>query len=93
MAYCSLPGFRCGRDDGLIVVEQAQRQEALLGIEPHALDRIELGPVGRQRHQRDVGWHAEPLAGVPACAVENQRDMLVVPDRRGERIEECVPPI
>ena len=66
---------------------EPQRQEALLEIEPDALDRIELGPIGRQRHERDILGHTQRLAAVPSRAVENERDVLVVSDRLGEGVE------
>jgi hypothetical protein len=67
---------------------EAQRKEALFQIEPHAFDRIELGAIGRQRHQRDVARHIERLAAVPTGPVYNKRDVLVLCDRRGESVEE-----
>jgi hypothetical protein len=83
----ALPGFRRGGNDRLVIVEQPQRQEALLQKEPHALDRIELGRIGRQRHQRDVRRHTQCPAAVPARAVEHERDVLVISDRLGESVE------
>ena len=36
----AVPGATGGIGDGLIVCEQPMREEALLEIEPHALDRV-----------------------------------------------------
>jgi hypothetical protein len=35
-----------GIDDGIVVIEQSVREEALLEVEPQALDRVEFGAVG-----------------------------------------------
>lgn len=37
-----IPSGAGGVDDGVVVIEQAVREEALLEVEPQALDRIEL---------------------------------------------------
>ena len=56
-------------------------EEALFEVEPHALDRVQLGRVGRQRHQRDVvgnaqrAGHWDTAAGIdPAAGAA--RDLL-----------------
>ena len=63
-------------------------EEALLEVEPHALDRVQLGRVGRQRHQRDIGWHGAGALVVPAGLIEHHRDVLVIADGRSEAVEE-----
>src|SRR5690606_39824846 len=83
----ALPGRRRGGNAGLVVVEQAQRKEALLQVEPDALDGVELGRVRRQRHEGDARWHTEGLAAVPPRAVQHQRDVLVIGNGLCERIE------
>ena len=59
----------------------------MLEIEPDALDRIELGTIGRLRHERDILGHTQLGAAVPSSAVENERDVLVRSDHLGERVE------
>ena len=81
------PSSRCGDGDGIIIVEQAHRQEFLLEIEPDAFDRIELGPVGRQFDERDISGHLQALRAVPACTVEHEGDMIVGAKRFGECLE------
>lgn len=65
-------------------------EEALLEVEPYALDRVELGRVGRQRYQRDVGRYSKSARAVPAGLIEHHRNVLVITDRRGEAIEELL---
>ena len=45
------------------------REEALLEIEPQALDGIELGAVGGQLDQRDVVGHAQVVGDVPSGSI------------------------
>src|SRR5512144_3448093 len=66
-----VPGLAGSLEDGLVVGVQAVREEALLEVEPHALDRVELGRVGRQRLQRDVSGYAQIARAVPAGAIEH----------------------
>jgi hypothetical protein len=49
------PGLAGSLGDGVVVGERAVREESLLEIEPHPFHGVELGRVGRQRNQRDVG--------------------------------------
>jgi hypothetical protein len=63
-------------------------QKALFEVEPHALDRVQLGRVGRQRHQRDVVGNAQRTGTVPAGLIEHHRDVLIIADGRGETVEE-----
>jgi hypothetical protein len=61
---------------------------ALFEVEPHSLDRVQLGRVGRQRHQRDVVGNAQGTGAVPAGLIEHHRDVLVIADGRSEAVEE-----
>lgn len=63
-------------------------EEALFEVEPHALDGVQLGRVGRQRHQRDVVGNAQGTGTVPAGLVEQHGDVLVIADGRSEAVEE-----
>ena len=65
-------------------------EEALLEVEPYALDRVQFGRVGRQRHQRDAAWNAKRARTVPPCLVEHHCDVLIIADRRGKTIEELL---
>jgi hypothetical protein len=62
-------------------------EEALFEVEPHALDRVQLGRVGRQRHQRDVVGNAQRAGAVPAGLIEHHRDVLVI--AVGSRLDGC----
>ena len=66
------------------------REEALLQVEPHALDRVELGRVGRQGHERDLARHPERARAVPAGLIEHHDHVLVGGDCRREAIEELL---
>ena len=66
------------------------REEALLQVEPYALDRVQLRRVGRQRHERDVVRHNERARAMPAGLVEHQGDVLIFRDRLCEAIEELL---
>jgi hypothetical protein len=66
-----------GVDDGLYGGQEAQREEPLAKVQPDALDGIELGAVGGQEDQCDVGWDAELAADVPAGAVEHHDEVNV----------------
>jgi hypothetical protein len=68
-------------DDGVVIGQEAVGEESLLEVEPDAFDRIDLGRIGRQRHD-------EIARAVPASLVEHHGGVLVVADRRGEAVEE-----
>ena len=86
----SVPRVAGGPDDGLVVGVQAVGEEALLEVEPHALDRVELGRVGRQRLQRDVVGYAQIARAVPAGAIEHHDHVVVFADGGGEAVEELL---
>ena len=65
-------------------------EEALFEVVPHPLDRVELGRVGRQRHERDACRHPQRTRTMPSGLVEDQDDVLVLADRCGELIEELL---
>ena len=65
-------------------------EEAFLEMEPYSLYRVQLGRVGRQRHQRNVDRHSKSACAVPAGLIEHHRDMLVVGKRRGKSVEELL---
>jgi hypothetical protein len=50
--------------------------QAGVGQGPEMLGRLELGRVRRQEQQMDMLGDAQPLAGVPACAIQDQHDLL-----------------
>ena len=49
-------GGICNR---LIIGKKPVREKALLEVEPHALDRVQLGRIRWQRQQRDVVGYAQ----------------------------------
>ena len=71
-----------------VEVKEAQREEALAEVEPDALDRVELGAVGRQHDEGDVGRDREVAADVPARAVEHQGEVGVGRPGRCDVVEE-----
>ena len=64
------------------------REEALLEVEPDALDRIEFGRVGRQWNQGDVGRNGEVVGAMPAGLIEDHHRMFVLSDGFRKAIEE-----
>ena len=69
---------------------QSMRQEALSQVEPDALDRVQLGRVGRQLHQGDVVRHLQGASDVPAGTVEHQHRVDVRRELPGEATQEHV---
>ena len=65
-------------------------EEALFEVEPHALDRVQLGRVGRQRHERDVVWRDEGTRAMPAGPIEHHDDVLIGGDGCREAIEKLL---
>lgn len=55
----AVPGLTAGLDDGGVVVPDLEAESVLAEILPDVLDRVELGAVGRQRQERNVGGHLE----------------------------------
>ena len=49
----------------------------VVGQRPEVLGGLQFGRVGRQEEQMDVLGHAQPHAGVPARAVEDEHDLLL----------------
>jgi len=86
----SVPSIAGGVDDGIVIRMQPMREEALLEVKPHALDRVELGRIGWQRHWGDGVRHAQTTCAVPTGLIENHDDMLVLPDRGSEAVEELL---
>jgi len=69
---------------------QPVRKEALLKVEPHTLDGIELRRIGRQCYEGDVGRYAERTRVMPAGLIKEDDRMLVLADGRGEAVEELL---
>src|SRR5918992_5077868 len=53
-------------DDGLVVLEQAVGEEALLEVEPQTLDRVQFRRARGQRLECDVGGGLEGPRPLPA---------------------------
>ena len=64
------------------------RKEALLEIKPDALDRVQFGRVGGQRHERDVGWNRKRVRAMPACLIEHHHGMVILGKRLGKAVKE-----
>jgi hypothetical protein len=80
-----------GVDDGVLIRERAQAQEALSEMEPKAFDRIELGAGGRRRDQGDVVRDLKGVGATPAGLVERHDGALVFRRGFGELGEEGRP--
>ena len=64
------------------------REEALLEIQPDALDRVQFGRVGGQRNQCDVGRYDEGSRAMPARLIKDHHGVFVMSDRFRELVEE-----
>ena len=71
----------------MLIVEDAMGEEALLEVEPEALDWVEFWRIGRQMDESDVVWRLEPPGDVPSGLVEYQDDMDVGGQALGEGVE------
>ena len=83
-----VPGGAAGVDDGVVVVEQPVREEALAQIQPDTLDRVQLGRVRRQRHQGDVAGNPQRAGAVPSGLVQHHHGVLVSVALGGEAFQE-----
>ena len=65
--YCSIVRMPAQKSGTLDPVETKNGlRDRAFEAEPHALDRVQLGRVGRQRHQGDVVGNARRKIGVSA---------------------------
>jgi hypothetical protein len=71
LIHYDLRSIASGVDDGIVIRMQPMREEALLEVEPHALDRVELGIIGWQRHWGHGFRHAQIACAVPTGLIEN----------------------
>jgi hypothetical protein len=72
------------RDRVLLHVQhgEVEPRECVFEVSPDALNRVQLGTVGRQADQAHVGWAREPLGGMRATIVQHQEIEAV---RKGRR--------
>jgi hypothetical protein len=70
-------GLAAGIEDSVVVWKDAQREEAFAQVEPDAVDRVEFGRIGRQRHEADGAGHPQRLGAVPAGLVDNEHGVDV----------------
>lgn len=64
------------------------REEALLEIKPDALDWVQLGRVGGQRNECDIGRYGEGIGAMPACLIEHHHSMVILGEGFGKAVEE-----
>src|SRR5881409_3815291 len=77
-----VPGGAGGVHHGLVAAgEHAVAQPAVAQVLPHPLDRVQLGAVRGRVDQGQIRRHAQPLADVPAGAVQDESG--VGPGRHG----------
>jgi len=70
-----LPSITTSVENGVVVIENAVCEMVLTQELPDVLDGIELGRVGRQRQQRDVGWQLDDGFLMIAGAIHDQDGM------------------
>jgi hypothetical protein len=63
-------------------------EQTLTEVQPDALDRVQLGCVGRQWDRADVWRHDEIARPLPSGAVEHERNLRIRCNRGGEVVEE-----
>lgn len=61
--------------DGVVRAEPPVGQPVVAQELPHVLLRVQLGALGGQGHDGDVGWHVEPDRHVPARLIRDQHGM------------------
>ena len=64
------PGVAAVIDDGLGGVEHPVGEPAVAREPPDVFGGVEVGALGGQRHQGDVGRHGEAVGGVPTGLIE-----------------------
>jgi hypothetical protein len=79
-----VPSVAAGIDDGVIVVEDADREPVGAEILPDVLDRVELRAVGRKHEKRDVVRDDQRVSAMPAGAVEHENGMSAGRDGAGD---------
>jgi hypothetical protein len=70
-----------------VQIEEVEPRECVFEVSPDALNRVQLGTVGRQEDQAHVGWEREPMGGMRATIVQHQEIEAVRKSRR-EGIDE-----
>ena len=70
-----IPGIAAGIDDLGGIGEDAVGEAVVPEVEPEALDRVQLGRIGRQEHQAEIGRHHQVAADVPAGLVHQDDGM------------------
>ena len=83
----TVPSGRRGIKDGVIIVEQAVRQELFFQEEPDPFHGVEFGRAGRQGFESHACRDAQRFCLMPPRLIENQQDMLVRVNRFGELVE------
>ena len=62
-------------DDVFVGCEDAVGEPVVAHELPDVLDRVQLGALGRQRQERDVGGHHQCCRGMPPGLIEDQDGM------------------
>ena len=82
-----IPCGAAGFDDGVVIVEHAQRQVIFSQVLPDVLGRVQFGRIGWQGDQGDVAGSLQLGAGVPAGTVDYQRAMGAGGDGAADLLE------
>ena len=83
----TVPSGRRGIKDGVVIVEQAVRQELFFQEEPDPFHGVEFGRARRQGFESHACRDAQRFCLMPPRLIENQQDMLVRVNRFGELVE------
>ena len=68
-----VPGVAAGVQNGAVGVPDLMCECVSAEILPDEFDRVQLGRVGRQDQQCDIGWHDQLWRAVPAGTVDHQQ--------------------
>ena len=83
-----IPCVATGIDDGVLILEDAEAQEAFSEVEPEPFDWVEFRAVGRQQDEGDIVRGFQGMSAMPAGLIEHHDGMLVFGQGLGELGEE-----
>ena len=78
-----VPGIAAVVEQVLVGCEHTVGEPIVAHELPEVLDRVQLGALGWQGHEGDVGWHDETMRQVPSSLVKEENSMPVWCDLRG----------
>lgn len=71
----AVPCVAASLDDGVLVIEDADREPVGSQVLPDVLDRVQFRAIGRERDEGDVVGNDQRVSAVPAGSVEHQHGL------------------